>query len=309
MSVMADISAHSIGAEIWALAREQHGVVTREQLRARGYTDAAITHRVERGRLHPVFRATFAVGRPMLTQRGRWLAAVLSCGSGSALCHHDAAALLGLREPADGAIHVSVANPICRRQRSLRAHRRLGLEQWITVHDRIPVTAPALTLVDIASDLPSRALEAAVNEADGRDLIHVDELRDELEALRGRPGVAKLRRLIDRRTFRLTGSELERYFLPIARQVGLGPPQTQVYVNGWRVDFFWPQLGLVVETDSLRYHRTPAQQDRDRRRDQAHLAAGMTPVRVTHAQIRFEPGYVRALLTRVVARIRNRSSK
>ena len=36
---------------------------------------------------------------------------------------------------------------------------------------------------------------------------------------------------------------------------------------------------LVVETDGLRYHRTPAQQSRDRRRDQAHTAAGLTPLR------------------------------
>jgi very-short-patch-repair endonuclease len=28
-------------------------------------------------------------------------------------------------------------------------------------------------------------------------------------------------------------------------------------VNGFKVDFFWPELGLVVETDGWRYHRTP----------------------------------------------------
>jgi very-short-patch-repair endonuclease len=35
-------------------------------------------------------------------------------------------------------------------------------------------------------------------------------------------------------------------------------PETQVRVNGFRVDFYWPDLGLVVETDGLTYHRTPA---------------------------------------------------
>jgi len=47
-----------------------------------------------------------------------------------------------------------------------------------------------------------------------------------------------------------------------------------------------PELGLVVETDGLRYHRTPAQQARDRRRDQLHTAAGLTTLRFTHAQVR-----------------------
>ena len=97
---------------------------------------------------------------------------------------------------------------------------------------------------------------------------------------------------LDRRTFTLTDSELERRFLPLARQAGLPRPQTGRCVNGYRVDFYWPDLGLVVETDGLRYHRTPAQQARDRRRDQAHAAAGLTALRFTHAQVTGEPEHV-----------------
>jgi hypothetical protein len=81
-----------------------------------------------------------------------------------------------------------------------------------------------------------------------------------------------LREVLDRRTFTLTDSELERRFLPIARSAGLPPPRTGHYLNGFKVHFFWPELGLGVETDGLRYHRTPAQQSRDRLRDQAHTA-------------------------------------
>jgi hypothetical protein len=51
-----------------------------------------------------------------------------------------------------------------------------------------------------------------------------------------------LRKLLDRRTFTLTDSELERRFLPMVRAVGLPKPQSRVYVNGFRVDFYWPQL-------------------------------------------------------------------
>ncbi len=47
-------------------------------------------------------------------------------------------------------------------------------------------------------------------------------------------------------------------------------PLTGRRVNGFKVDFWWPELRLVVETDGLRYHRTAAQQTRDRLRDQAH---------------------------------------
>ena len=55
-------------------------------------------------------------------------------------------------------------------------------------------------------------------------------------------------------------------------------PLTRVRVNGYEVDFYWPDLGLVVETDGLAYHRTPAQQAADRVRDQAHTAAGLVQV-------------------------------
>jgi very-short-patch-repair endonuclease len=69
-------------------------------------------------------------------------------------------------------------------------------------------------------------------------------------------------------------------------------------VNDFRVDFFWPALKLIVETDSLRYHRTPAEQPRDRLRDQIHTAAGFIPLRFTHGQVKFEPRHVGEILYR-----------
>jgi very-short-patch-repair endonuclease len=76
-------------------------------------------------------------------------------------------------------------------------------------------------------------------------------------------------------------------------------------VNGERVDFFYPDLKLVVETDGLRYHRTPQQQARDLLRDQAHLAAGCTPLRFTHEQVKYETAYVEATLRRVAGRLQS----
>jgi hypothetical protein len=87
-----------------------------------------------------------------------------------------------------------------------------------------------------------------------------------------------------------------------ARRAGLPEPLTRYRLNGFRVDFYWPELGLVVETDGLRYHRTPAEQARDRLRDQAHAAAGLTALRFTHAQIRWEAAQVERTLTAVADR-------
>jgi very-short-patch-repair endonuclease len=293
----------------WELAAAQHGVVSRGQLGEHGFSAKAIDHRIGAGRLHPVHRGVYAVGRPELTQHGRWLAAVLACGPGAALSHASAAALWGVRTTGSREIHVSVPAPGRAVHDGIRVHRRTGLTQEETTRrERIPVTAIATTLVDLATQVTRKQLEAAVNEGDKLDLIDPDRLRNELETMQGRRGVARLRSLLDRTTFTLTDSELERRFLPIARRAGLPSPLTQARVNGFRVDFHWPDLNLVVETDGLRYHRTPSQQARDRIRDQRHTAAGMTVLRFTHAQVVHEPRQVQATLAAVVRNTAARGS-
>ncbi len=57
----------------------------------------------------------------------------------------------------------------------------------------------------------------------------------------------------------------------------------------------------MVETDGLRYHRTPSAQKRDTRRNRAHTLAGMTPLRFAHYEIRYESRHVREDLSRAAA--------
>jgi very-short-patch-repair endonuclease len=159
--------------------------------------------------------------------------------------------------------------------------------------------APRLSEVD---------LERAINRADKLELITPERLRAELDEMPRVPGIARVRGLLDRWTFTLTDSELEQLFIPIALRARLPMPLTQQRVNGFRVDFYWPDLGLVVETDGLRYHRTPAAQARDRRRDQVNAAFGLTPLRFTHAQIRYAPAEVERTLALVARRLRRRAA-
>ena len=87
----------------------------------------------------------------------------------------------------------------------------------MTKHEGIPLTAPIRTLVDIACGLRRRELEKAIKEADSRGLCDPETVRDALDEMRGERGVGVLRDVLDRRTFVLTDSELERRFLPIAK--------------------------------------------------------------------------------------------
>jgi very-short-patch-repair endonuclease len=237
------------------------------------------------------------------------MAAVLSCGPRAVLSYGSAAAHWGVGRERFDSIEISVPVSSVRRRPGLLVYRRPNLEPSdVVTHDGIPTTSVVRTLIDIATHLERAGLERAVNEADRLDLIDPETLFEELESHPGKRGVGPLRSLLGERTFRLTDSELERRFLRLVLEAGLPMPLTQQRLNGFKVDFVWPELKLVVETDGLRYHRNASQQTKDHRRDQAHLAAGFTPLRFTHAQVRYQAGYVRFTLVAVVNRLRRLAS-
>jgi very-short-patch-repair endonuclease len=290
-----------LAREAWDLVRRQHGVVARSQLLRLGLGSRSIEHRIAKGRLHPLWRGVYAVGRSEVSQKGHWMAAVLACGPEALLSHRSAAALWGIA-PVPGGRTIEVTARAWLRRRGIRVHRRrdLGAEHRCEVAG-IPATDPVSTLVDFASSSRDWQVERAINEADRIDLVDPEELRRAVAALAPRPGMARLRRVLGLDAFTDTG--LERRFLEIVRSADLPLPETQVTLNGYRVDFYWPKLGLVVETDGWRHHRTSGEQSTDRRRDQTHMTSGLTTVRFGEDQVRYEPEYVRRTLAVVIARL------
>jgi very-short-patch-repair endonuclease len=283
----------------------QEDVVTRPQLLALGLSPEAIKHRVRKGRLHPLWPGVYAVGSPNVSRRGVRMAAVLACGNGAALSHADAAELHGIGPAAFHEIEVSVPAARHPRGKGIKVHRRLQFE--VTHRHGIPVTTPACTIIDLAPRLTRDALEHMIGQADIRGLLTPPKLRAEAAKCKNRHGAPLVIATLDRRTFRLTRSKLERLFIPIAVRAGFPVPLTRQWVNGFEVDFYWADLGVVVETDGLTYHRTAAQQAEDVVRNLAHTASGLLPLRFTNEQIAYEPAYVEAILVRVRKRIAVRS--
>jgi very-short-patch-repair endonuclease len=293
--------------EAWRLARRQHGVLTRRDLLHLGFSAEAIKHRVRVGRLHPIVRGVYAVGRRQLSGEGRWMAAVLASGPEAALSHRSAAALWGFAKEHPDYIDVSVRRASETRLSGIRCHRRPTLPtSEVTTRRNIPLTRPVRTFLDLATVAGPNTVERAINEADKLDVIDADSLRKALDDYAGELGVRPLRRILDEHTFRLSDDELERLFRPIAVSAGLSTPLTKQIVNEFEVDFFWPKIGLVVETDGWRYHRTPSAQTRDALRFQAHTAAGLTPIRFSHHQVKYEADHVRRILERIAANLRGR---
>ncbi|HVY95632.1 MAG TPA: DUF559 domain-containing protein [Solirubrobacterales bacterium] len=209
------------------------------------------------------------------------------------------------RQGLPGQIDVSVLGRFDSTRDGLKVRSRPSLTPADLVkHEGIPVTSVVQTLVDLATELPDGPLERSVNDADKHDLIDPEALRAALTERVGEPGVKRLTLLLDKRTFRLSDDELERLFRPIATAAGAPVEETKAWVNELEVDFHWPSLGLVVETDGLRYHRTPSAQARDRLRDQTHTAAGLTQLRFTHWQVAHEAAHVRSILSRTARRLR-----
>jgi very-short-patch-repair endonuclease len=302
---MAGTTRAARSREAWALARAQHGVLTRTGLLGLGFSKIAIEHRVATGRLHPIARGVYAVGRAELTPHGRWMAATLACGDGAVLSHRSAAELWGIGHEAEHRIHVTIRRRSGLKRRGIKVHTRpsLGAGSFV-IRFGIPVTNPIQTLIDLTPELRPMQLERAVNEADKHDLVDPETLRQALglQIYARMPGVGTLRTMLDRHTFRLSDSDLEILFRPLARAAALPPPLTKHWVLGYETDFFFPEHDLIVETDGLRYHRTAAQQARAVKRDQKHVAAGFRVLRFTHWQIAHAADEVTGVLRRVRAR-------
>jgi very-short-patch-repair endonuclease len=236
------------------------------------------------------------------------MAAVLAAGPGAVLSHASAAALWEIRPSAAARIDVSVRTSGGRGKRpGLCIHRAPTLRtEEITEHQGIRVTTPARTLLDLASSLPRRALERALDEAEIRELFDLRALNAIITAHAGERGAAALRRALD-----LDGdpaptkSELEERMLALCEDHGLPRPRVNADVVGLEVDFVFADQRLAVEADSWSYHRTRRAFERDRERDAILARAGYRTLRFTHRQMTSDAAGVAAAITKVGDSVRN----
>ena len=132
-----------VDQQVAELAARQHGVVALDQLGALGLQPGGVAHRLLAGRLHRLHAGVYAVGHMRLTQRGRWMAAVLACGDGALLSHRSASELWGIGSHGEIRIDVTVPDRSGRRRPKIAIHRPRTLpdKDRVTL-DGIPVTTP-----------------------------------------------------------------------------------------------------------------------------------------------------------------------
>jgi predicted transcriptional regulator of viral defense system len=272
------------------LAAEQHGVVSVEQMRALGLDRFAVRRRVESGRLHRLYRGVYAVGHTVLTPNARYLAAALACGPGAALSHRSAASFWGIRRSDAARVDVTVPHTSGFRSTAAIAVHRSRRPIQTTLSDAIPVTTPMQTLTDLATALPRRQLEKAAENAEAMRLLDVAQVDT------AHPGAKRLLDVVEEHDLAtMTRSETEDAFLELCDRHGIPRPLVNTLVEGYEVDFCWPDDRLIVETDG-RHHLTRARFESDRARDALLTALGWRVMRFTGRQLRRGSDRVTALV-------------
>lgn len=262
-------------AFIASLAARQHGVVSTAQLRSAGFSFPGINRRLETARLHRIHRGVYAVGHDRLSERGRWMAAVLACGDGAVLSHLSAAGLWGIRRRIrrvsesggrgeSDPVHVTVPSTAGKKRRNgIALHRSSTLlARDRTRHDGIPVTRPSRTLADLGPLLSPAQFAAALREAEFLRLPI--ENRFESDGAR---------------------TELEHRIIALCRRHRLPQPGVNVRVDRYEVDFLWREHSLVVEVDGWNSHRSRSAFEDDRSRDARLKILGYEVVRFTWRQV------------------------
>ncbi|MGZ4169545.1 MAG: DUF559 domain-containing protein [Solirubrobacteraceae bacterium] len=269
------------------VAGAQRAMVHRAQLRALGITRGSYEHRVQSGALHRVLPSVLSVVHPVLEPLARETAALLHVGDNAVLSHESAAAVWGLAA-IPSFVAITLINRNVKSQPGLRLHRVKALDtRDVIIHKGFPVTAPARTLIDCATNSNIHRL---LNEARVLGLVTDAKIHAAIERCPGRKGVGPLRQLLSDRYERgYSRSSAERLLRRLVKAGGLDPPMYNTYVLTFEVDAVWPQQRVVVEVDGYGAHGHRVAFERDRKRDQTLVGAGYLVVRTTWRQLVHEP--------------------
>lgn len=300
-------------ATVQATMSIQYGLITASQLGQLGVTGATRRAAVRRNLLFKAAPGVYASpASTASTARTRTLG-LLSLGPEAVLSHEAAAAVHEFDRTPPDVVEFTVTRHHRGRRMPFTVHTTATLPpiDRVTV-DGLACTSATRTVIDLArARVGPRRLEAAIDSAvrTGRSAPLV--LQERLADLRG-PGRWGARRLDDLLVDSGGHTMLERRFLQLCRNAGLPRPLTQVVHRHAtrtyaRVDFYFPDAGVVVEVSGQKGHSSPTERARDAQRRNELQSAGRVVYEYTWEDITQRPERVVAELRRVLA-ARRRSS-
>jgi hypothetical protein len=245
---------HRPGARLAAVARRQHGPLTRNQALGAGFSPPPIRRNVASGGGSSSTGTSTANRLPASLARDA-SAAALACGGAGAASHATAAALWDQSVSPPKVPEVVVLAPSRVRPRGVLVHvtGRLGPSE-AAVRDGIRVTSTMRTLLDLAEILEPNLVELTLDRFWRRGFVDPRRLSTYLDDRwsRRRRGTAVLRGLVRARVGdRPSGADVETLLLQLIHDARLPPPARQhrvVTPFGVRyLDLAYPAPKIAIE--------------------------------------------------------------
>jgi predicted transcriptional regulator of viral defense system len=287
------------------------GIVTTAGLLAGGMSERQIRTLASRGDLVPVARGVYAAGARAGKLLGhdkgdrvlRTMAALAVIGSGAVISHQSAAQHYGIDLLGKPVPDVTLT---CRPERGWKDRNGIHLyavqlpANHVTIHNGLPTTTPARTVVDLARLLEVRAGVVAADSALRHRLTTKPELRSVLACCRRWRGVRRAAAVVEFADERAE-SALESIGRVVLRDCGLPVPELQVWLGGTeepvaRVDFYWRKYRTVAEADGAIKYSDPARAKLQLRRDALLRAEGFEIVHFDWYEITKTPQQVAAAI-------------
>ncbi len=271
---------------IAAMAQPTDRCVTRPQILAAGIDDGVIKRLLRRGFLIRVFPGVYLVGVPGLSPREFLRACVLYAGPSARPSHRSGLELREvLRVQSGKAVVTTLGRGLKTPVRALAPMQNgtFGLlhirqttgplpTEWVAGFE---TTLLPRTMVDLAGMEGAWVLRNAWREASFRSLLDPAAVEAQIERHR-RPGNPLVReRMLNAYPVTRPGMVVrsrsgELKFLELIRELGLPEPLVNhpITVRGHRyeLDFFFPEVGLAIETDGGHHKLEERRQDDEVRR-------------------------------------------
>lgn len=185
----------------------------------------------------------------------------------------------------------------------MRLHQSLALTQEDrALREGIPVTSLPRTLLDLAAAVRFEWLEKMVERSEELGLFDLRAVEELLGRTVGHHGHKRLRRAISLyRPSPFTRSGLEKRWFELVLAAGLPRPRMNYVEEGFELDCYWPKYRFAVELDVFETHGTRAAFERDRKRQEDLLLAGISMTRVTGPRLEREPAEVIRRVARLLA--------
>lgn len=292
---MVTVTLAAMGAELAAMAADNGGPFSRHQAVQAGYTHKAIRHRLRKGAWVRLRAGVYAEREPLTSYgpRRRYAleaaAAVLAVRSVAAVVSHRSAAYLhglGLLSPPSVVTLTRPPDDSHADKPGVHVHRARLPPGHTGRKNGVAVTSPARTVVDLGRSLSFReALVAADSAARTCGTVRAD-LNEVLSDCSNWPWIQRAARVVAY-IDPAAESALESLARVLIAEAGLPAPRTQVLLgDSWgpigRVDFYWPEYGVVLEVDGMvKYRDQPYALVAEKHRQERLERAGYIVCRLT----------------------------